>query len=523
LEKSTGEDLSWFFGDWIQTTKRNDLALVKASQDKGLTVKNIGNLPSSANISAMQGDSVLAVVDVPLTAPGARSTVDAPAVSGVDRWVLDEERVTLDYDRSNNVRQVSGLFKGAEPLQLRMLTRLENPDKTQVFWLPALGWNAHNGLMAGVTLHNMALPPRDFTYQWTPLFSVREFGQGVDFGGILAMDWRKDQWHVGMRSSQFRADEAMQLRPDVSIPQYDGALLTRTSFTVERKLNAAPASPWKGLARYEGVHVYGYVDPVPDAMWTLFPSSGGVRLQRRASRLELAAEQRSTDVPGLSQQGSLLLGRVVTEGFRLDTPASAVTVQHVFADAWWHVEYTKPRRGREHTWSLDGRVTRVGSQVVDPELDFNWADSRNLENPDFGTAVAGTGAHFDPLADQLLLNRGSSPEDGWTGRQASLDRGGLPLNMVAPQGLWYDTPWGVGLFAGAVGAWGDGVDAVGGSDLEAVSNAVLGLSLLLGPLEFQIPVWTAEAAEGTQPWEAWMFKLDLRNLNPLSLVRQNLQ
>ena len=63
LEKSTGEDLSWFFGDWIQTTKRNDLALVKASADKGLTVKNVGDLPSSAKISAMQGDSVLAVVD----------------------------------------------------------------------------------------------------------------------------------------------------------------------------------------------------------------------------------------------------------------------------------------------------------------------------------------------------------------------------------------------------------------------------------------------------------------------------
>jgi hypothetical protein len=486
----------------------------------------------------MQGDSVLAVVDVPLTSPGARSTVDAPAVSGVDRWVLDEDRVTLDYDRSNNVRQVSGWFKGMEPLQLRMLTRLEDPDKTQVFWLPALGWNAHNGLMAGVTLHNMALPPRDFTYQWTPLFSVREFGQGVDFGGILAMDWRKDQWHVGMRSSQFRADEAMQLRPEVAIPEYDGDLLTRTSLTVERKLNAAPASPWKGVARYEGVHVYGYVDPAPDALWTLFPNSGGVRLQRRASRLELAAEQRSTDVPGLSQEGSLLLGRVVTEGFRLDTlpilpappatQASAVTVQHLFADAWWHVEYTKPRRGREHTWSLDGRVTRVGSQVVDPELDFNWADSRNLENPDFGTAVAGTGAQFDPLADQLLLNRGGLPADGWTGRQASLDRGGLPLDMVAPQGLWslraaYDSPLGLGLFAGAVGAWSDGVDAVGGSDLEVVSNAVVGVSLPLGPLEFQIPVWTAEAAEGTQPWEAWMFKLDLRSLNPLSLVRQNLQ
>ena len=172
---------------------------------------------------------------------------------------------------------------------------------------------------------------------------------------------------------------------------------------------------------------------------------------------------------------------------------------------------------QEHTWSLDGRVTRVNSQVVDSEPEFNWADSRNLDNPDFGTAVAGMGAQFDPLADQLLFNRGGSPADGWTGRQASLDRGGLPLDMVAPQGLWsiragYDSPLGLGLFAGAVGAWSDGVDAVGGSDLEVVSNAVVGVSLPLGPLEFQIPVWTAEAAEGTQPWEGVDVQVGLAQL-----------
>ena len=31
MEQSTGEDLSWFFGDWIQTTKRNDLKLVSVN------------------------------------------------------------------------------------------------------------------------------------------------------------------------------------------------------------------------------------------------------------------------------------------------------------------------------------------------------------------------------------------------------------------------------------------------------------------------------------------------------------
>ena len=95
---------------------------------------------------------------------------------------------------------------GVEPLQLRMLTRLENPEKTHVFWAPALGWNAHNGLMGGVVLHNLMLPPRDFTYQWTPLLSTSS--EGVDFGGILRLDWRKKDWHVGIRSSQFRAEEA---------------------------------------------------------------------------------------------------------------------------------------------------------------------------------------------------------------------------------------------------------------------------------------------------------------------------
>ena len=155
-----------------------------------------------------------------------------------------------------------------------------------------------------------------------------------------------------------------------------------------------------------------------------------------------------------------------------------------------------------------------------------WTRSRSLVNPDFGTAVAGMGAQFDPLADQLLLNRGGT--EGWTSRQAALDRGGLPLNMVAPTGLWsmrasYQHPKGLAVFAGAVGAWDSGVDALGGSDLELASNAVAGLALPLGPLEFQVPLWVANSAEGMQPWQGWMFRLDLRGLNPLTLARKNLQ
>ena len=78
-------------------------------------------------MSGLVGDSVVAVVDLPLMAPGEVGEAPVPQVD-VDRWVLDHDRVTLDYDRSNNVRHTR-MLGGVEPLQLRMLTRLENPGE----------------------------------------------------------------------------------------------------------------------------------------------------------------------------------------------------------------------------------------------------------------------------------------------------------------------------------------------------------------------------------------------------------
>ena len=105
MEQSTREDLSWFFGDWIQTTKRNDLKLKAASTKRGLVVKNRGELSSSAKASALLGDSVVAVLDIPLVAPGEQVNVELPGGLEADRWVLDHDRVTLDYNRKNNVHR----------------------------------------------------------------------------------------------------------------------------------------------------------------------------------------------------------------------------------------------------------------------------------------------------------------------------------------------------------------------------------------------------------------------------------
>ena len=41
MESSTGEDLAWFFEDWVQTTQRNDLKLVSSSPNHGATFRGI--------------------------------------------------------------------------------------------------------------------------------------------------------------------------------------------------------------------------------------------------------------------------------------------------------------------------------------------------------------------------------------------------------------------------------------------------------------------------------------------------
>ena len=368
MEASTGEDLSWFFEDWIQTTKRNDLELRKASTRKGLVVRNRGELASSAKVSGLRGDSVVAVLDVPLMQPGSKVSLAHPDVAGVDRWVLDHERVTLDYDRRNNSRQTR-LFGGVEPFQLRLLSRLENPEQTQVFWMPALGWNAHNGPMAGLVIHNLMLPPRDFTYQWTPLFSAN--AEGVDFGGILNLDWRKRDWHVGIRSSQFRAEEALQMRPDVTLGNYDGELLTRTSWEIGRTLNANPVSAWKGRFGMKGRTCLALSTP----RWMRCTRSSPIQVacgckgvlrgwRGAQTKLPLA-------VPGLRQTGSLILGRVATDGFKstgvvatTDPPLEVVNpahVSHVFADAWWHASTSVLALDGRTRWSIDARASRVSS------------------------------------------------------------------------------------------------------------------------------------------------------------------
>jgi hypothetical protein len=171
-----------------------------------------------------------------------------------------------------------------------------------------------------------------------------------------------------------------------------------------------------------------------------------------------------------------------------------------------------PSAGREVEWSVDARLVAVDG----------WQE--------FGAAPAGSQASFDPLVDALLLYRGADTSAGsWLSRQANLERGGLPLNLVSSRGFSslgaeMHLPIGLPITVQAGGAlarnpeWGVGTPVA--DRLHLVASGCLDL----GPVRISVPVWTREA--GTDVWgpaDRWRFSLNLLELNPWDLVRQNVK
>ena len=512
MEASSGEDLAWFFEDWIQTTKRNDLKLASVNAKssgpatvRGIKVRNVGELSSSASVSGLVGDSVVAVVQLSLMAPGELGEAPCPPVE-VDRWVLDYERVTLDYNRKDNTRH-TGLFGGFEPLQLRMLTRLEDPERTQLFWAPALGWNHYDGFMLGTTLHNFALPWRDVTWRWTPMVGRDRFDDGFNLRGMLAVEGRHGDLSWALKSRRFGAIEFLSTLADLAYTELNPEPLTRTSLGLMYRLNAAPTSPFDATLSAELIHIDGFAD---DSWWGI-----NEPLRRMAGRAEIIVHHRLESHPGARQSLSLQSTAVqhdgVVEGYLIEPPSTRSTMNRAL-DAWYHFERTVPSAGRETKWSVDARVVAVEG----------WNQ--------FGSAPAGSQASFDPLVDALLLHRGADTSSGsWLSRQANMERGGLPLNLVASRGfasLSAEMHLPVGLpismqMGGAVARnreWGVGTPVA--ERLHLVASGCLDL----GPVRVAVPVWTHEA--GTDVWgpaERWRFSLNLLDLNPRDLVRENVK
>jgi hypothetical protein len=170
FESTTGKDLSWFFTDFIGTTKRLDYKVARYDNNK-LLVKNNGELISPVVIAGMKGDSV----SFEKWSDGFRGSRWIEIPEGNYTSVrIDPMHEMPDLFRLNNNIRTSGLLRKADQTRLQFLYTIEDPDKRTLIWFPAVNWTREDGFMIGFNLHNRILLPKPVEFNLTPFYKVKD-------------------------------------------------------------------------------------------------------------------------------------------------------------------------------------------------------------------------------------------------------------------------------------------------------------------------------------------------------------
>jgi hypothetical protein len=169
FESHSKNDLSWFFDDFLTTTKRLDYKISRIAGDSVL-IKNKGELNSPFLIAGINKDLIKS--EKWINGFKGKKWVKTDS-DGIKEIRIDPRHEMTELYRLNNNISTSGMFRKADPLQLRLLFTFEDTEKRTLLYTPVFDWNSSDGFMAGVALLNSTLIPKPVEYLFIPLYTFR--------------------------------------------------------------------------------------------------------------------------------------------------------------------------------------------------------------------------------------------------------------------------------------------------------------------------------------------------------------
>lgn len=198
LERELGEDLGWAFDELVATNVKVEVKALRLREGKFTYASNALN-GFAFPVSAWKDTALLGTTWI--KAEHGRSTAALPWPDA-DRVRIDAGSRTLDIDRRNNEARRQGLLKRHRLPALKFLAGIEREDRRTIFFSPAIGYNRHDGVMAGAALYNTVFPAQRLEWAAAPLYGLES---GRLAGGARVM-WSHDRirsnWlrnmHVGL-------------------------------------------------------------------------------------------------------------------------------------------------------------------------------------------------------------------------------------------------------------------------------------------------------------------------------------
>jgi hypothetical protein len=164
-------DLDWFFEEWINSEEIYDYQLKKYDYCPTIAtarIKNKGrlNLPYSLT-GYKNGEPVITE-----WFEGHDSVKNKQIYhEDYDMLRLNDHGRNAEWNLKNNYYR-KGLFPHLKPLKVQFYQTFEDPQSTQVFWMPNLGYNAYDKVLLQLDLYNYGLVTRPWEWYVGPSFST---------------------------------------------------------------------------------------------------------------------------------------------------------------------------------------------------------------------------------------------------------------------------------------------------------------------------------------------------------------
>ena len=172
LTSKTSKDITWFFGDYLKTTKKIDYTIKKITSSKdslNITIKNKRNITAPVALYGIQKKQIRFKTWV--NAIDSIKTVTI-AKGDFDKVALNYEQIYPEYNSLDNSKSVHKRFLN-KPLQFRLIKDLSDPYYNQLFYQPVIDYNYYDGISIGAKLHNKPLIKRNFSFKITPSYATK--------------------------------------------------------------------------------------------------------------------------------------------------------------------------------------------------------------------------------------------------------------------------------------------------------------------------------------------------------------
>ncbi|NNM16113.1 MAG: M1 family metallopeptidase, partial [Bacteroidia bacterium] len=181
FERTSGEDLDWFFKDVLNTKEDVDYKIkgIKKYDDRTIVkVKNNSNLSVPVSITQYHQDKI--VNEEYAKGFVGDSILVIKLIDGADR-IMIANKGAIDINEKDNHIRTKGIFKKWNKINFKFIGYPERSDRSTIFYTPAIDYNYYDKMSLGASFYNSFLQTKKFEYVITPMYG---FGSNELIGRV---------------------------------------------------------------------------------------------------------------------------------------------------------------------------------------------------------------------------------------------------------------------------------------------------------------------------------------------------